>query len=270
MPAAATEMRARGRAGGSAIGLGLVPFLAVGLVWMLAVHVARVPQVFLPPLEELPGVVVRMFTQEGIAGDVAISAYRVVGGFALALLLATPLGVWMGYSARARLTLDPFMGFMRYMPVPSFIPLTILWLHTGHAQKMAIIFLGAFFQLVLMVADAAKAVPREFYESAEMLRATRRDVILRVVWPAALPQIFDSYRICVGWAWTYLVVAEIVGATSGVGYYIIKAQRYLLVPQIFAAMMLIGLLGMLTDLLLAAAGRRLFPWAQQAPDGARA
>jgi NitT/TauT family transport system permease protein len=149
------------------------------------------------------------------------------------------------------------------MPVPVFIPLTILWVGSGNTQKMVIIFLGAFFQLVLMVEDAAKSVRRDFYESATMLGAPKRDLILRVLWPAAFPQIFDSYRICIGWAWTYLVVAEIVGATTGIGYYIIKAQRYLLVPQIFAAMVLIGLLGMFTDIFLAWMHKRLFPWEEK-------
>ena len=148
------------------------------------------------------------------------------------------------------------------MPVPAFIPICILWFGSGNLQKMVIIFLGAFFQLILMVKDAAASVRIDYYEAATMLGAPRRDLILRVLWPAALPQIFNSYRICIGWAWTYLVVAEIVGASTGIGYYIIKAQRYLMVPQIFAAMVLIGILGMVTDLVLAALHGWLFPWGE--------
>jgi NitT/TauT family transport system permease protein len=111
-----------------------------------------------------------------------------------------------------------------------------------------------------MIKDAAEAVPADFYEAAVMLGAPRRDLIWRVLWPAAWPRVFDSYRVCIGWAWTYLIVAEIVGATSGVGYYIIKAQRYLLVPEVFAAMFLIGSLGMATDLVLARLQVWLFAW----------
>jgi NitT/TauT family transport system permease protein len=128
---------------------------------------------------------------------------------------------------------------------------------------MAIIFIGAFFQLVLMVEDAAASVRKDYYEAAIMLGAPKLDLLLRVLWPAALPRIFDSYRICIGWAWTYLVVAEIVGATTGIGYYVIKAQRYLLIPQIFAAMALIGLLGMMTDIILSVLHARLFPWEER-------
>jgi NitT/TauT family transport system permease protein len=169
----------------------------------------------------------------------------------------------MGYSEKLSRMFDPIIGFVRYMPVPVFIPLTILWLGSGNTQKMAIILIGAFFQLVLMVEDAATSVRKDYYEAAIMLGAPKRDLVLRVLWPAALPRIFDSYRICIGWAWTYLVVAEIVGATTGIGYYIIKAQRYLLIPQIFAAMVLIGLLGMMTDIILSVLHNRLFPWEER-------
>lgn len=247
--------------------LGFVPFAVVALLWTILVHGLEIPPVFLPPLEVMPGVVWRMFTEEGILRDVLVSVYRVICGFLLAVLISTPLGLLMGSSRWASRLFDPIMGFIRYMPVPVFIPLTILWFQSGDAQKMIVIFLGAFFQLVLMVEDAARAVPKDYYEAAIMRGAPRRHLFFRVLWPAALPQVFDSYRICMGWAWTYLVVAEIVGASTGIGYYIIKAQRYLLIPQIFAAMVLIGLLGMLTDFLFSKAHVRLFPWAEQSPAG---
>jgi len=243
--------------------IGAGPFAAVALLWFAAVRWLGVPPVFLPPLEDMPRALWQMFTREAVGRDLLVSIYRVLTGFGLAVLLATPLGIWVGYRLPVRQFFEPILGFLRYIPVPVFIPLTILWFGSGNRQKMVIIFLGAFFQLVLMVADAARAVPRSYYEAAIMLKAPPSHLPLRVLWPAALPQIFDSYRITLGWAWTYLVVAEIVGATTGIGYYIIKAQRYLLIPQIFAAMVLIGVLGMATDLLLQAAHRRLFPWAER-------
>jgi NitT/TauT family transport system permease protein len=243
---------------------GLLPLAVLAAAWILAVHLLEISPIFLPPLEDMPSVLWRMFTEEGVTRDLLISIYRVLLGFVLAVALATPIGVLMGYRKTIRQSLSPVLGFFRYIPVPVFIPLTILWFGSGDRQKMIIIFLGAFFQLVLMVSDAARNVPGTYYESATMLGAPRRDLVLRVLWPAALPQIFDSYRIAMGWAWTYLIVAEIVGASTGLGYYIIKAQRYLLIPQIFAAMALIGVLGMLTDYLFSAAHQRLFPWAQRA------
>ncbi len=239
---------------------GLLPFVALAAVWTLLGHAAHVPPQFLPPLERMPGALREMFSEEGFFGDILISCMRVLLGFLFAVLLATPLGVWMGYSRRAGQTLEPILGFIRYMPVPVFIPICILWFGSGDLEKMVIIFLGGFFQLSLMVRDAAGAVKAEYYEAATMLGAPRRDLVLRVLWQAAKPQIFNSYRICIGWAWTYLVVAEIVGATNGVGYYIIKAQRYLMVPKIFAAMVLIGVLGMMTDIVFAAAYTLFFPW----------
>jgi len=239
---------------------GILPFVGVSFLWLFMEHVIKVPPIFLPPLEDMPIILWHMFTQENILSDLGVSIYRVLLGFFIAVLISTPLGILMGYSKKMSRLFDPIIGFIRYMPVPVFIPLTILWFGSGNSQKMIIIFLGAFFQLVLMVEDAAKSVRKDFYEAATMLGAPKHDLVLRVLWPAALPQIFDSYRICIGWAWTYLVVAEIVGATTGIGYYVIKAQRYLLVPQIFAAMVLIGLLGMFTDIFLTWIHKRLFPW----------
>jgi NitT/TauT family transport system permease protein len=242
--------------------LGVLPFAAIAVAWVALVSIFGVRPVFLPPLGDLPIAIWGMFVNEGIASDILISCARVAAGFIAAVLLATPLGVLMGYSLRGHQLFEPILGFIRYMPVPVFIPLCILWFGSGDLEKVIIIFLGTFFQLTLMVQDAAQAVRRDFYEAALMLGAPRPALIFRVLWPAAFPQIFDSYRVCIGWAWTYLIVAEIVGARAGIGFYIIKAQRYLMVPQIFAAMILIGVLGMTTDLLMGAAHRRLFRWSE--------
>lgn len=242
---------------------GCIPFAVSAVIWVVLVRVFAVRPVFLPPLGEMPAAIWDMFAKEGIVRDVLISSSRVVAGFVAAVALATPLGTLMGYNLRARQIFEPIVGFIRYMPVPVFIPLCILWFGSGDIEKVIIILLGAFFQLTLMVQDAAHAVRRDFYEAATMLGAPRSALIFRVLWPAALPQIFDSYRVCIGWAWTYLIVAEIVGARTGIGFYIIRAQRYMMVPQIFAAMILIGVLGMATDLLMGAAHRRLFPWVER-------
>lgn len=247
----------------SRILLGLLPFIAIAVIWVALVHAFGLRPVFLPPLEDLPVAIRDMFVNEGIANDILISCVRVAAGFVAAMLLATPLGILMGYNDRVHQLFEPILGFIRYMPVPVFIPLCILWFGSGDLEKVIIIFLGTFFQLTLMVQDAARAVRRDFYEAAVMLGAPRPALIFRVLWPAALPQIFDSYRVCIGWAWTYLIVAEIVGARAGIGFYIVKAQRYLMVPQIFAAMILIGVLGMTTDLLMGAAHRRLFRWTER-------
>ncbi|MBN2082119.1 ABC transporter permease [bacterium] len=240
--------------------LGAIPFLVLAGAWICAVHVYHVKPIFLPPLEKLPQTLVEMFVEDKIHKDILVSVFRVLAGFLLAVILATPLGMLMGYNKHASQTFAPFMGFIRYLPVPVFVPLTLLWFGSGDPQKMSIIFLGAFFQLVLMIEDAAKNVPPEYYEAARMLGAPRYDLVLRVLLPASAPQIFDSYRICIGWAWTYLVVAELVGASNGIGYFILRAQRYLLVPKIFAAMLIIGILGLLTDLLFIMLSRLLFRW----------
>ncbi len=245
--------------------LALLPFLCTVLAWQLLVHVFHVRPIFLPPLESFPNALWEMFVVEQIWRDVLVSTFRVVTGFFVAILLATPLGVLMGFSGNLNRMIAPYLGFVRYMPVPVFIPICILWLGSGDLQKSMIIFLGAFFQLVLMIQDAAAGVPKAYFEAASMLGAPRRDLLIRVLLPAAMPRIFESWRISMGWAWTYLVVAELVGATTGVGYYIVKAQRYLQIPKIFAAMALIGFLGLITDALFLFAHGRLFSWDEKGP-----
>jgi NitT/TauT family transport system permease protein len=266
--------------------LGSIPFLILALIWVLLVKFFNVGPVFLPPLEEMPKVLFRMFfpvrtTQDladhtfltgilfrkgSILWDVGVSSGRIFCGFILTILLATPLGILIGYSKTIQLIFSPIIGFIRYMPVPVFIPLCILWFGSGDLEKVAVIFAGGFFQLALLVADAAALVRSDYYEAATMLGAPRHDLVFRVLLPAALPQIFDGFRICLGWAWTYLLVAEILGATSGVGYYVTIAQRYVMVPQIFASMLIIGCLGMGTDLILARLHRTLFPWVEKKTD----
>ncbi len=242
---------------------GGIPFGALALAWIVLVRLFEIRPVFLPPLELMPDVVWRMFLQEAILRDVAISCFRILVGFLAAAAIATPLGILMGYDSRMNQIFAPIIGFFRYIPVPVFIPLCILWFGSGNLEKMVVIFLGAWFQLTLLIQDAASSVRRDYYEAATMLGAPRHALVLRVLWPASLPQIFDGYRVTIGWAWTYLIVAEIVGANTGLGYYIIKAQRYLQIPQIFAAIALIGVLGMATDLLMGKIHRSIFPWAER-------
>src|SRR5258708_7228058 len=170
--------------------LGLIPLAATAIIWFLLIRVFAVRPVFLPPLEEMPRAIWAMFIEQGIGTDISISCFRVVAGFIAAVVLATPLGVLMGYNLKVHQLFEPIIGFIRYMPVPVFIPLCILWFGSGDLEKVIIIFLGAFFQLTLMVQDAAQAVRRDFYEAATMLGAPRPALIFRVLWPAALPQIF--------------------------------------------------------------------------------
>lgn len=240
--------------------LALIGLLAPLVGWWLATSVSGADSVFLPS----PGTVWERahdwWTEGGLGGDIAISIYRVVGGFALSAAIALPLGLMIGSFRAVQALLEPLTDFIRYMPAVAFIPLVMLWVGIEESSKIAIIFIGTFFQMVLMVAEDVRRVPLAQIEAAQTMGATRAELIEKVIFPSAKPALLDTLRVTMGWAWTYLVVAELVAANSGLGYAILKAQRFLQTDKIFAGIILIGLIGLITDQLFRLAHRKAFPW----------
>ena len=136
----------------------------------------------------------------------------------------------------------------------------MVWAGIGEWAKVIVIFLGCFFQLMLMVADNTRSVSNDLLQTSYTLGAKRWQVIEKVLIPALLPDLMNTMRLIIGWAWTYLVVAELVAASSGLGFSIMKAQRFLNTDQIFVGIIAIGLLGLLTDRTFAYCHQRFFPW----------
>src|SRR5581483_2373488 len=240
--------------------LGILPFLALFGVWPLLTSQGWVADVFLPSIPQVFRALLTVFSTDHYLGDIWISVYRVMGAFAVSAILAVPLGLLAGHYAAAAELVEPAVGFVRYLPVPAFVPLCILWFGLGDLAKMVVIFLGTFFQLILLVADVARSVPKDYFEAALTLGAKQEQLFRRILWRAALPGVVSACRTAVGWAWTYLVVAEIAGATSGIGFRILQAQRYIETPKVFAGIMIIGLLGLTTDLLFQIFQKWQFRW----------
>lgn len=188
-------------------------------------------------------------------------------GFFLSSLFGVPLGILAGtYDLMSRLS-EPFIEFFRYLPAPAFGALAVAILGIHHAPKIAIIFIGTFFQQVLVIANTTRKLDPALLEAAQTLGARRLSLLFRVVIPGIITDLYKDMRILLGWAWTYLIVAELIGTSSGITWFITQQARYKNFDNVFAAIMMIGILGLTTDLILAWLGRRLFPW-QQA--GARA
>ena len=166
--------------------------------------------------------------------------------------------ILIGSYPRWEAAVDPFVDFIRYMPVVAFVPLTILWAGTGDVQKLMIIFIGTFFQQVLLIMDNVKSVPRDFLNLGRTLQMPEWRILQRIVLPSSMPAIWDSMRISLGWAWTWLVVAELVAATSGLGYRITTAQLFFQTDLIFGYLRILGILGLTTDQAMKYAGRKLF------------
>lgn len=229
-------------------------------IWIVMNATGSVPRMFMPGPVEVVARFWNWIVNESFAGDFLISIQRVSLGFLASLALALPLGLMAGTFKPAEALLEPAMDFIRYMPAVAFVPLLLLWCGVGEASKVAIIFAGTFFQMVLMFADDVRKVPMAQIEAAQTMGATRREIVYKVIFPSAAPALLTTCRITLGWAWTYLVVAEIVASNSGLGYAVLKAQRFLQTDKIFAGLIVIGIIGLLQDQLLRALHHVLFPY----------
>ena len=247
---------------GTKILLGVSFFVLFFAVWAAVTFGGVVPKVFLAD----PITMVRsgydLLVNQGFIKDIGMTVWRVFGGFGLAAVLAIPLGVLMGAYKPIEAFFEPFVSFARYLPASAFIPLLILWAGIGEAQKLSVIFIGSFFQLVLMMAVSVGNTRRDLVEAAYTLGATDRGIVLRVLVPSSAPEIFETLRMVLGWAWTYVIVAELIGASSGIGHMITDSQALLATDQIIFGIIVIGLIGLVTDLAFKAMNRRLFPWAK--------
>jgi NitT/TauT family transport system permease protein len=242
--------------------LALSSFAFFLILWSILTYGRFVDPLFLPSPGRVFQAGVDLFLELEFTTDILNSVYRVMMGFIIAALIGVPIGLIMGTFKVAEAFTEPVVGFVRYMPASAFIPLFILWLGIGDIEKIAIIFVGSFFQLVLMVAVVAKNVHKDMLETAYTLGAKRFQVIRKVLLPASLPGIVDTLRIIVGWAWTYIIVAELVASASGIGYMIISSQRMLRTGNIIFGILTIGMLGLLTDFFSKWLYHKLFPWVE--------
>ena len=158
---------------------------------------------------------------------------------------------------------DPIISFLRYIPVSAFVPLFILWFGIGELQKVLLIFAGVAPYLTILIFDVVANTKKEYAEAAYTLGASRNDITFRVVAPQSLPGIWDAMRLMMGAAWTFVILAEIKAATSGLGYLIMTSQRFLQTSNVIAAIFIIGILGLLTDLLFKFTRKKFFPWAEK-------
>ena len=244
----------------SALALAIAGFVLPLAAWILVSLNGWADPVFLPPPWQVLAQLGEWYRDGDLLGDVIVSIARVLGGFCVAALVAVPLGVLVGTYAPVRAFLEPLTEFTRYLPAVAFIPLIMLWVGIEESAKVAVIWVGVFFQMLLLVAADVARVPDAPIEAARTMGATNEEIIKYVLIPAARPAILTTLRGAMCLAWTYLVVAELVAANSGLGYAILKAQRFLQTDKIFAGILLIGLVGLLTDQAFRWLHKRCFPW----------
>src|SRR5262245_37765564 len=184
-------------------------------------------------------------------------------GFFISSMIGVPLGILSGaYGPVAGLS-EPFIEFFRYLPAPAFGALAVAVLGIYDGPKITIIVIGTLFQQVLIIANTTRKIDAALLEAAMTLGTKPSQLLTRVVVPGILPDLYRDQRILLGWAWTYLIVAELIGSTSGITWFITQQARYQHFENVYAAITMIGIIGLGTDMLLALLGRKLFPWDRQ-------
>lgn len=230
--------------------------------WFVLSYSGLVQPMFLPQPTQVVETTMKLAGNGELWQHTLASAEVVLLGFVISSIVAVPVGLLMGTYRVIQAFLDPLVNFIRYLPVTSFVPLFILWIGIGIEQRVAVIIFGVFFQQLVMVADSARSVPRDLVNAAYTLGTSRAETVRQVVFPATLPNVLDVLRVTMGWAWTYLVVAELVAARSGLGYISLKAMRGFQVDVIFMAIAMIGVLGLVTDQIFRVLRRVAAPWAK--------
>ena len=247
----------------SQVRLAFLGIFIVLFLWSIFSYSALIEPFFLPTPTAVIQATIKLFEEFDLAKDITASVYRILLGFGLAVLVSVPLGVSIGISKKLEAFFEPIISLFRYIPPSAFVPLFTLWFGIGELQKTLLIFVGTSPYLILLVFDVVANTKREFTDAAYTLGAKTHQIIFRVILPQSLPGIWDAMRIMIGAAWTLVILAEIVAATSGLGYLIITSQRFLKTPNVIAAILIIGLLGLITDFLFKITYKIFFPWTEK-------
>ena len=249
------------RTTGFALGF-VAPAVVLG-AWCAISYGGLAPADFLPSPTEVVRGTLQLFIEHDLGLAIWVSTRRILIAFALASAMALPLGILMGSFEVVNRIFEPIMAPLRYMPISAFIPLLILWFGIYESQKVAFLFLGVFVYLLPVVVTAIRVVPEELVQTALTLGASRWQVIRTVLLPAALPEIFDSFRVMNAISWTYVILAEAVNPEHGLGYMVELARTHQKASWSFAGLLVIGGIGLLTDLLIRACSGVLFRWREK-------
>ncbi len=232
------------------------------LIWSFLSYGGYVDAKFLPTLSQVMTTGIEMLREkDSLLIDVLASLGRVTAGFVLAAIVGVPVGLAMGTFHSMDSLLGAFVRTARYLPIAAFVPLIIIWTGIDETSKILIIFFGIVFYNATMIADAVKFIPDETLNVAYTLGASRWDVLRRVIVPATLPNILDTLKVNVAGAWNFLVLAELIAAPNGLGFTILRSQRYLQTDKAMFCIFIICIIGLATDFAFKLLFRLWLPWA---------
>ncbi|HVK22186.1 MAG TPA: ABC transporter permease [Actinokineospora sp.] len=231
------------------------------IIWVTVWALGVVPGKFLPSPASVLDAGVEMAKSGELFTDLWATVQRVLLGFGLAVVVSVPLGLVMGTFTAGQALFGPAISVLRYLPASAFIPLLIIWFGIGEPSKFLLLFIATVFFNTLMTADAVRRVPRAMIDVSYTLGATRGEVLRKVIVPFSLPGILDAIRVNAAAAWNFVVVAELIAATEGLGYRIVRAQRFMQTDKIFAVLIVIGIAGVTFDVMIRLLRDRVGRWA---------
>ena len=243
--------------------LGVLAWCGFIGVWYALVLTEIADPVLVPTPHETVLAWWELVTQRGFAADIGVSVKRIVLSFGVAAAMAIPLGVLMGAFKPLEAILNPLVAPARYLPAPSFVPLLLMWFGPGDFQKLVLLWLGVIWFLVTLIMDHTRTARLDLIETSKTLGGGRREVLMTVVVPQVMPGIVTALRQMLAVSWTYLVIAEIVAATDGIGAMMMRAKRFVRTDDIAAGIFTIGLLGIAFDLAFRLLHRFAFPYLYQ-------
>ncbi|MCR9104254.1 MAG: ABC transporter permease [Gammaproteobacteria bacterium] len=226
--------------------------------WWFAAQSGIAPARLFPGPDKVFLSLYELLAEKEFASDIWASVKRILLSFSIAVAIALPFGLLMGAYRPVDRLLGPLAGAFRYLPAPAFIPLLLMWLGTGDEQKIALLVIGVLFFLIIMIADVTRQVPRVYTETARTLGLREPQILVSVILRCSLPGYVDVFRQLLAVSWTYLVIAEIVAATDGIGAMMMRAKRFVHIDDIMAGILVIGLLGLFFDALFKALHRGAF------------
>src|SRR5579883_330817 len=263
--AAAPRPPARRRAFGASAGIqrlviGLVIPLAAAIAWEIAVHAGLSDGRLVPPPSRIFAEYADLWRTGDLLKNIWVTLFRVAVGFGLGAAAGTLLGALAGYSSLTRRLVDPTLQGLRAVPSMAWVPLFVLWLGIFETSKYALIAVGVFFPVYLGVMGAVLSVDRKIVEVGRAFRLSGFAMIRRILLPAVLPSYVLALRSGLGLGWMFVVAAEYMGASEGVGYLLIEGQQFSKPAEIVAAILTFAVLGKLTDALVAAAAAPFLRW----------
>lgn len=244
-----------------------ITIVTIIALWSVASAYALVSPVFLPSPRQVAlaayTLVVKGFVDATLAEHVGASLYRIFGALIASVLIGIPAGIAISTSRIGRGILDPIVEFLRPLPPLAYLPLVIIWAGIGEASKITVIALSMLPSIILSTSAGVRSVSKDHINAARSLGAGKRQVLVEVVLPSAVPSILTGIRIALGAGWTTLVAAELVAATSGIGFMIQSAAQFLVTDIVIAGIIVIALIAILLEYVARQIERRLVPWTFQ-------